>query len=290
MHRVYHSERSVNSSGKWDADWDVLVIGGASLDVLHLGERTVTAAGGAGLYTALAARSAGAKVCLLAPRSDPLPDLLQPVVHRLTWIGPLVPPDQLPRLEIAHHGGGRATLVNASWGAVASLAPDALPSDLSGVSLAHIAALPAADHQLAFVQAVRACGVARISAGTYARLISTERDRVRDVIDAVDLFFMNENEASLLFGGVEAIRTRSEQIVFVTLGERGAVVIQNDQLTHVPGQPTVDLDPTGAGDTFCGAVLAGLARGDDVIAAARRGVALAAEMIGAIGPARLLAG
>ena len=268
---------------------DILVIGGASLDVLHLGERTVTAAGGAGLYTALAARSAGAKVCLLAPRSDPLPELLQPAAHQLTWIGPLVPPDQLPRLEIAHHGGGRATLVNASWGAVASLAPNALPSDLSGVSVAHVAALPSADHQLAFVQAARGRGVARLSAGTYARLISTERERVRAVFDAVDLFFMNENEASLLFGGVEAIRTRSGQIVFVTLGEHGAVVIQEGRITHVPGQPALDLDPTGAGDTFCGAVLAGLTRGDDVIAAARRGVALAAEMIGAIGPARLLA-
>ena len=269
---------------------NILVIGGASLDVLHLGERTVTAAGGAGLYTALAARSAGATVCLLGPRSDPLPDLLQPVVHRLTWIGPLVPPDQLPRLEIAHHGGGRATLVNASWGAVASLAPDALPPDLSGVSVAHVAALPSADHQLAFVQAARGRGVARISAGTYARLISTERDRVRAVFDAVDLFFMNENEANLLFGGVEAIRTRSRQIVFVTLGERGAFVIREDRITHVPGQPAVDLDPTGAGDTFCGAVLAGLARGGNVMSAARKGVALAAEMIGAIGPARLLAG
>jgi len=181
---------------------DILVIGGASLDVLHLGERTVTAAGGAGLYTALAACAAGAKVCLLAPRSDPLPDLLGPVAQRLTWIGPLVSLDQLPRLEIAHHGGGRATLINASWGAVASLTPEALPSDLSGISIAHVAALPAADHQLAFVQAVRARSVARVSAGTYARLISTERERVRDVFDAVDLFFMNENEASLLFGGV----------------------------------------------------------------------------------------
>jgi len=264
------------------------VIGGASLDVLHVGERTVTAAGGAGLYTALAARSAGAKVCLLAPRSDPLPDLLQPVAYQLTWIGPLVSPDRLPRLEIAHHGGGRATLINASWGAVASLAPAALPPDLSGISIAHVAALPTADHQLAFVQASREWGAARISAGTYARLISTERDGVRDVFDAVDLFFMNENEASLLFGGVHAVPARSGQIVFVTLGERGAVVIQDGRITQVPGRPAVEVDPTGAGDTFCGAVLAGLARRDDVLSAARAGVMLAAEMIGAIGPARLL--
>jgi hypothetical protein len=49
---------------------DVLVIGGASLDVLHLQAQTVASAGGAGLYTALAAHCAGAKVGMFAPRPD----------------------------------------------------------------------------------------------------------------------------------------------------------------------------------------------------------------------------
>jgi len=93
---------------------DVSVIGCASLDVLHFGRQTVTSAGGAGLYTALAAHCAGAKAGLFAPLPDPVPDPLKPAVDRLIWRGSTVPLDQLPRLEIAHPGGGRDTLVDAS--------------------------------------------------------------------------------------------------------------------------------------------------------------------------------
>ncbi len=268
---------------------DILVVGGASLDVLHLADgQTVSSAGGAGLYTALAAHCAGARAGMFAPRPAPMPAALQPAADRLAWMGPVVPPDQLPHFEIAHHGGGRATLVHASWGAERSLTPEALPRDLQDAAIVHIAALRSAERQQIFARACRAWGVPRVSAGTYARSVADERDLVRALFDSVDLFFMNENEAGLLFGGVEAARTPPGHILFVTLGQRGALVIQGDGVTHVPGIPAVEFDPTGAGDTFCGAVLAGLARGEHPVMAARSAMALAAAMIGDIGPARLL--
>ena len=49
----------------------LLVIGGASFDVLHLQDQTVATAGGAGMYTAMAARRCGAPVSLFGPRPDP---------------------------------------------------------------------------------------------------------------------------------------------------------------------------------------------------------------------------
>ena len=272
----------------FDRSLDVLVLGGASLDVLHLGGQTASSAGGAGLYTALAAHCAGAKVGMYAPRPDPMPAELRPAEERLTWLGPVVPPDQLPRFEIAHHGGGHATLVNAFCGAENQLTPGALPSELGDATIVHIAALRTADRQLRFAQACRSWGIPRLSAGTYGRSVTGERDLVRQLFEAVDLFFMNENEANLLFGSVEAAHARPGQVLFVTLGERGALVIQGKHVTHLPGMPAVEVDPTGAGDTFCGATLAGLARGEHPVMAARAAVALAAEMIGALGPARLL--
>jgi len=48
------------------------------------------------------------------------------------------------------------------------------------------------------------------------------------------------------------------------------------------------VDPTGAGDTFCGATLAGLAIGQHPVMAARQAIPLAAQTIEAIGPAALL--
>ena len=57
----------------------LLVIGGASFDVLHLEDRTVESVGGAGMYTAMAARRCGALVTMLSPRLEPCPERLQPV-------------------------------------------------------------------------------------------------------------------------------------------------------------------------------------------------------------------
>ncbi|HEY7708505.1 MAG TPA: hypothetical protein VIG57_00555, partial [Candidatus Entotheonella sp.] len=111
----------------------LLIIGTASLDRLHLPthrQAVVHAAGGAGLYTALAAQRAGSRTHLWAPRPNPMPPLLQPAAERVNWSGPPIAPAELPHLEIVHHGEGRATLLHASWGAELQLVPERLPSDL----------------------------------------------------------------------------------------------------------------------------------------------------------------
>lgn len=289
---------------------DVLVIGGASLDVYHLvNGQTVPSAGGAGLYTALAAHTAGARAGMFAPRPDPMPEELRAADARLTWIGPAIPPDQLPHFEIAHYGGGRAALLNASWGGEMLIVPANFPADQIDASIVHIAALRTAERQLSFAKALHlqneergkrnVPGAAqpfrpprsefRISAGTYGKICAGEPDTVRELIRLCDFFFMNENEANLLFGGVDRVRAQPGQILFVTRGERGAVVLQGDRVTPIAGQPAAEIDPTGAGDTFCGAVLARLAHGEQPVIAAQPAVTLAAEMIGAVGPTRLLA-
>ena len=59
----------------------LLVIGGASLDVLHLKDKIVNSPGGAGMYTAMAARRCGAQATLFAPRPDPCPASLLPKLN-----------------------------------------------------------------------------------------------------------------------------------------------------------------------------------------------------------------
>jgi hypothetical protein len=56
----------------------------------------------------------------------------------------------------------------------------------------------------------------------------------------------------------------------------------------IPALSATVVDPTGAGDTFCGATLAYLLQKQHPIMAARRAVALAAEMITQVGPTALL--
>jgi len=270
---------------------NIFVIGTASLDVLHLAHgQTVAAPGGAGLYTALAAQKAGGRAGLFAPKPTPLPEPLQPVDECLYWLGPVISPDELPRLEIRHHGQGRATLVAASWGAEAQLTPRQLPPQLAQAAIIHIAALSTAARQLDFMQAIRAVApAAQISVGTYARLVYDTPTPVHQLFAQADFFFLNENEATGLFGSAKAAHTRPGAILFVTLAANGALVITPESVTHVPGRTVPELDPTGAGDTFCGATLAGLVQGLSPVEAARQAVKLAAQTVGSVGPAALLA-
>lgn len=265
---------------------NLLILGVTSLDDLHFGVYRESTMGGAGLYMALAAWRAGAAVTLCAPKPQPMPERLQAVAACVNWIGPAIMPDELTRLEIVQHGGGRATLLNAHWGAEAALTPAHLPTDLSKFAFIHIAALSSAQRQLEFLHAARAQGAQRISVGTYARVVQAETATVRQLLQEADVFFMNENEARGLFGEVVAART--EKLLYITLGEQGVWVLEAARRTHLPALRVNEVDATGAGDTFCGATLARLVVGASPVEAAHTGIALAAQTISAPGPQALL--
>lgn len=288
----------------------ILIVGGASLDVLHFGNprQTVRSAGGAGLYTALAAHRAGARVTMFAPRPDPMPSELAPAADRLNWVGPVVPPDQLPSFEIAHFGDGRAELVSARWGAEALLTVEALPADIVGAkhseavfrisgvdaecfaptrAVAYVGPLADPARMLAFVRHFNSRGL-HTAAGTYGRIAYAATEIVRQIATEADIFFCNENEAGALFGGVDTARAEPGKLLFITRGERGTLVFQGEHRTDVSSPFAAELDPTGAGDTFCGTALARLGQGVHPVEAARQACAAAAEMVTAVGPSALL--
>jgi sugar/nucleoside kinase (ribokinase family) len=267
----------------------LLVIGVASVDRLHLPDQTVDSAGGAGMYTAMAARRCGAQVALFGPRPDPCPERLKPVAGRLTeWLGPVVPPAGLPRFEISYRRG-KTEYFQASLDAEVMGSPTMLPTDLSKYDHVHVCALAAnASLQLSFVQACRQRGAAQISAGTSPVAVVENPQVVRALMELSDTFFMNDLEAETVFGSLESAQTEPGKVLYVTLGAQGAYIIQGDTSTLVPGVPATVLDPTGAGDTFCGGTLAYLLQNQQPIMAARDAVALAGMMTCQVGPAALL--
>ena len=266
----------------------LLVIGGASLDVLHVGKKRISSAGGAGMYTAMAARRCGVEVSLYAPRPVPMPAELQPVAERLSrWLGPSVGPDELPRFEIAHEGGV-TTYLEAFFGAESALDPDALPGDLSRYDVVHVVPLGDVRRQLGFVRAARKRGAVLVSAGTYVSGVDSGSEDVRRIVAESDVFFMNRDEAMALFGSLESARTIPGKLLCITLGSEGALVVQGEHPSRVPSAPANEVDPTGAGDTFCGATLAGVMRHQHPVLAARSAATLAAAMIERVGPAFLL--
>lgn len=267
----------------------LLIIGGTSTDILHLDSQTVPSAGGAGMYTAMAAHRCGSKVSLFAPKPNPIPDVLQPIAERLTeWHGPIVEPEEgLPHFEISQRGG-KTEYLKATFGAESTLTPEMLPADLSKYDCIHVVPLGNAQKQLSFVEACQNRGAKKISAGTYLISVNESPEQVRSIMKNTDIFFMNQSEAIGLFGSLEATHTETGKLLFITLGADGACVIQGNHKTFIPSVPTTELDPTGAGDTFCGATLAYLMQGKHPIMAAQHAVPLAAQMIAHVGPTALL--
>ena len=89
------------------------------------------------------------------------------------------------------------------------------------------------------------------------------------VLEHVSILKLAEEEAAVL-GGVEGLDVPE---IVVTLGSRGSIVYAGGVETHVPARP-LPRDPTGAGDAFAIAYLAGRAAGHAPAAAARRATAV----------------
>ena len=267
----------------------ILVIGGASVDRLRADGQPLTTPGGAALYTAVAAKKAGADVRFFGYRPEPLPELFAEAARVVEWLGPPCALADVPHFEIIYDERGDARLERASWGSEDRLEPAMVPDSLlAGVDFIHIAAIHDPALQMRFAQSLRLRTSARLSAGTFGYMVHRAPDAVRALQEATDLFFLNGFEADAVFGR-QAPTVRPGQVLVITRGADGADVWQGDWCTRVPCYPARPLDLTGAGDSVCGGALAGLADGLHPVQAVQLGAAVAALTIEAPGMTGLLA-
>ena len=266
----------------------LFVIGCPSLDTLHFGNETYHSAGGAGMYVAMAARRAGVQVTMFGPKPDPMPEALKPMAERLTdWIGTAISPEEMPTFEIAHHGT-KAEYLTTNLDAELAMRPGDLPDDLSMYDGVHIVPMGRGDLQRNFFDACRERGAHFISVGSFIINVKEYADDSRYLLESADVFLMNEEEGRLLFGSLDKAKVRTGGILFITRADEGALVIQGAYQTKVPAVTIKLKDPTGAGETFCGTVVANLIRGAHPVMAAMRASAMAGEKVADIGPRALL--
>lgn len=95
-----------------------------------------------------------------------------------------------------------------------------------------------------------------------------------ELLDRVDVLIPNRSELSVLAGRDEVVgndevpaaaRTiRPDGTTVVTLGSDGAMLVSPESVERYQAFPVEAVDPTGAGDTFCGALAYSLSRGHDI--------------------------
>jgi len=102
------------------------------------------------------------------------------------------------------------------------------------------------------------------------------------LLEEIDYLIPNEHELALLSGsndlttGAGIMQRHGVKNLIVTLGENGAMVVQDKESRHIPAFKVDAVDTTAAGDAFVGAFAVALTRGLDVFQATRWGNAAGA--------------
>lgn len=160
----------------------------------------------------------------------------------------------------------------------------------------HLCPTGPAEVQVQLAAALRAAHGAElsISATTFSARILSNRPAMLALWRCVDLMICDVVELQLLTqcGDVDqalelAVELTGPRATCVTDGARGAYVIADATITQIPAFPSVTLDPTGAGESFAGALAAARLGGHGLIAAAAIATAVASLTVEAFGVARL---
>ena len=109
-----------------------------------------------------------------------------------------------------------------------------------------------------------------VVADTMNLWISTQREKVLEVVKEVDIALMNDAEARQLFRtnslkkAAEEILKLDSKIAIIKKGEHGCVAFTEKSHFACPGYPLENVvDPTGSGDCFGGALIGYLAKTRD---------------------------
>ncbi|HEY0217331.1 MAG TPA: ribokinase [Cellulomonas sp.] len=276
----------------------ITVVGSVNHDVVHRVHRlprpgeTVHAVdvtdglGGKGANQAVAAARLGGRVRLVAAVGHDGDPVLAALRREGVEVAARVVTDVRTGSATVVVDDDADNVVVVCAGANGHLAPHDVPPTIGGVLLVQ--------HEVP--DAVVARAVREAAPGTLVLLNPAPYRTVPpSVLARVDVLVLNQTELALLVGAApprtvqEAHRLllaagrRAGAAVVATLGADGALLHDGTGLRHVPGVTVHAVDTVGAGDTFCGALAAALARGEDLHRAVVLGVHAAALAVTAPG-------
>ena len=266
----------------------ILVVGSANLDFVvrapHIpspGETVLggdfkTYPGGKGANQAVAcARAGGAKTHLLAALGADA--FAAPIEASLADAGVV-----LHVVRVTEQATGTAFIcvsaqgenaITVAPGANQNLAPAHLPA-LAGFSHLLLQLETPLETVAAYARAAQSQGLTVVLNAAPAQHLSAE------LLADVDILIVNQGELAALADGCasqdEQISRIAVPCLIVTLGQEGCVARSGQHRFVQAAFPVKVLDTTGAGDTFCGTLVAALSQGEAMPDALRRASAAAA--------------
>lgn len=287
----------------------VIIAGNLTIDdiVRANGETTMGSLGGNAIHCATAARLWGVTVGIVARVGEDFPyevgsrlrnaGIETGGMHRVP--GPTV------RNWVIYEGDGRRHWIYRTPPErrfEVAPSPEDLPGSwlVSGSDLVvHVAAMPISAAGALIVRlrslAERARGRLLITLDTHEAWSTSARDDLLALAREVDVLLPSREELASIFDYDDAERAVGEltaagaRAVVVKCGADGALVAHGGpSMLEIPAPEVVVIDETGAGDAFCGGLVAGLALGEDLETATRRGAASAGAAVRLTGSLRLL--
>ena len=264
----------------------VVVVGSLNIDlVTHverlpqpgetlLGEGLERLAGGKGANQAVAAREAGAEVVMVGAVGDD--DAGRSYEARLRGLGIDT------RLDFVAGPSGHAMITVDEAGENVIIVVPGANAQLRESALSALDELGAGDVVLVQLEIplTTAAGAVRRASARGARVVvncSPYAGLPPDVLALADPVVVNESEAALLADG-----DLLPPSLLVTFGAAGAMW-DGERVDGVAVAAGDVLDTTGAGDAFCGALAAALARGADRSGALRHAVGAGARAVRRVG-------
>ncbi|WP_417554910.1 carbohydrate kinase family protein [Microbacterium sp.] len=257
--------------------------------VIWNGDSYFTTLGGAALYAALGASIAGAAATVISAvgsnASDAEFERLRD--YEIAFRTTPYPGRGISQWVLYEEDGSREYRLHPDSGSLDALAPvpASFPEQLP-VNAIHVAPMPL-ERQADWVSFARQHGLF-VSLDPHHDDSAARPDEVLALAAEVDLFLPSALESRSLTGAgpresLDELRDLGIPAVVVKDGEHGCLVASGDDAWHVPAAgDTVFVDPTGAGDSFCGAMLARIVAGDRLPDAAARACAAASIVVESI--------
>ncbi len=243
---------------------ELVVIGHLSIDHVKNKWGENVQPGGAALYTSLGAKVLMDEVRIISVVGKDYGYL--DLVYS-NFPGSIIRRVNLPStfFRISYDEKFKAKYEDVKLGAGALLRVDDLPSHLiKKENLFHIAPLSPKKAER-FIDKIKSrfsgIWVSMTTSPDYIEK-SGNRKILRRLMNKVDLFIVNDYEAVALAEAeslISAVNSLKAKRLAVTLGPIGAILVENGKIQMIPALSGLTLNPkdtTGAGDTWCGCLLA----------------------------------